>query len=69
MHCSTCRPTTTYGWLPSLSGKTESEAVADLGPTLCSVCYPTAPTEWTEGKKLTAAQAARRVDNEPVTAN
>lgn len=59
-HCSTCRPTTTYGWLPELSGKDEAEAVKDLGPTLCTVCFPSAPTEWTSGKKLTAAQAARR---------
>jgi hypothetical protein len=59
-HCSTCRPTTTYGWLPELSGKTEAKAVKDLGPTLCSVCFPSAPTAWTTGKKLTAAQAAKR---------
>jgi hypothetical protein len=60
MHCSTCRPTTRYGWLPALSGKTEAEAVKDCGPTLCSVCFPSAPTEWTTGKKITAAQAARK---------
>ena len=60
MYCSTCRPTTTYGWLPELSGKDEPEAVAELGPTLCSVCFPSAPTEWTTGKKITAAQAAKR---------
>ncbi len=50
MECSTCRPRTTYGWLPQLSGKTEAEAVADQGPMLCSVCFPTAPVEWTVGK-------------------
>jgi hypothetical protein len=59
-HCSTCRPTTTYGWLPELSGKTEAKAVKDLGPTLCSVCFPSAPTAWTTGKKITAAQAAKK---------
>lgn len=59
-HCSTCRPTTTYGWLPELSGKSEETAVAELGPTLCTVCFSSAPTEWTSGKKLTAAQAARK---------
>jgi len=59
MHCSTCRPTTTYGWLPELSGKDADTAVAELGPTLCSVCYPDAPTEWTTGRKLTAAKAAK----------
>lgn len=59
MHCSTCRPTTTYGWLPELSGSTEAEAVADLGSNLCSVCFPTAPVEH-QGGKLTAAQARNR---------
>lgn len=59
-HCQTCRPTTTYGWLPQLSGKDEASAVAELGPTLCSVCFASAPTEWTAGKKITAAQAARK---------
>jgi hypothetical protein len=60
MSCSTCRPTTTYGWLPELSDTNEADAVDELGPTLCSVCFPSAPTEWTAGKKLTAAQAAKR---------
>ena len=60
MSCSTCRPTTTYGWLPELSDTSEADAVGELGPTLCSVCFPSAPTEWTAGKKLTAAQAAKR---------
>jgi hypothetical protein len=60
MHCSTCRPTTRYGWLPALSGQDEPTAVAELGPTLCTVCFPSAPLDWTTGKKLTAAQAAKR---------
>lgn len=59
MCCSTCRPTTQYGWLPQLSGQTEEQAVKDCGPTLCTVCFPSAPLDWTEGKKLTAAQAAK----------
>lgn len=58
MHCSTCRPTTTYGWLPELSGKTEAEAVEAHGPALCSVCFASAPVEWVGGK-LTKAQAAK----------
>jgi hypothetical protein len=44
--CSTCYPTTTYGWLPNLSGKTEAEAIKHFGPAaeaLCSVCFPNAP--------------------------
>lgn len=56
MHCSTCRPTTTYGWMPELSGQTETQAVTLLGPSLCSVCFPTAPVEHVGGK-ITAAKA------------
>jgi hypothetical protein len=59
MGCSTCRPTTTYGWLPGLSGLTETDAVAEHGPALCSVCFPTAPVEMVGGW-ITAAQAQRR---------
>lgn len=60
MYCPTCRFTTTYGWLPQLSGNTEAEAVAEHGPTLCTVCFPSAPVAWTTGKKITAAQAAKK---------
>lgn len=48
MYCSTCYPTTRFGWLPELSGQTEAEAVAAHGAILCTVCYPSAPTEWTD---------------------
>lgn len=44
--CQTCRITTTFGWLPEMSGQTEAEAIAALGrhaEALCSVCFPTAP--------------------------
>lgn len=47
--CSTCYPTTAFGWLTALSGLTEADAVAAHGPLLCSVCYPSAPVEWTIG--------------------
>lgn len=46
----TIRVTTTLGWHPELSGKTEAEAVALLGPMLCTHCFPTAPVEFTVGK-------------------
>lgn len=29
---------------------TEANAVSEYGGILCTVCYPTAPTEWTEGE-------------------
>lgn len=51
--CSTCRPSTTYGWLPELSGLTEADAVKAHGMILCSVCYPSAPVEWTAGRTKT----------------
>ena len=49
MRCSTCYPTTTFNWLPELSGLTEKDAVEAYGPHLCSVCFPSAPVEWTVG--------------------
>lgn len=50
MSCSTCYITTRFGWLPNLSGLTEAEAVAAHGAILCTVCYPSAPVEWTDGR-------------------
>jgi len=47
--CTTCFPTTQYGWLYELSGLTEAEAVEEYGEILCSICYPSAPVEWTNG--------------------
>lgn len=38
--CSTCGPTTQFAFARHLSGSTEAEAVADLGPTMCTVCFP-----------------------------
>jgi hypothetical protein len=49
MGCPTCHPTTDFVWLPALSGLTEADAVAAQGPRLCTVCFPSAPTEWTSG--------------------
>lgn len=51
MSCSTCRPSTTFGWLPELSGKDEAAAVASEGTILCSVCFPSAPVAWTLGRQ------------------
>lgn len=36
---------TSMGWETRLSGKTVEEAIAELGPRLCSVCFPDAPAE------------------------
>lgn len=56
MGCSTCRPTTEFSWLPTLSGLTEAEAVAEHGAILCTVCFPSAPVEWTNGHEVAAAE-------------
>jgi hypothetical protein len=58
MNCSTCNKNgqlTQFGWLPALSGKTEAEAVAEHGAVLCTVCYPSAPVEWTNKYELEQA--------------
>jgi hypothetical protein len=57
MACHTCKITTTYGWMPDLSGLTEVDAVAKCGPALCSVCFPSAPLDALG--KLSAAQARK----------
>jgi hypothetical protein len=76
--CSTCYPTTQYRWLPEISGLTEADAVAKIGPRLCSVCFPSAPVEHRDGelhatreeretrqadrKKTADAKLAKRLD-------
>ncbi len=41
--CATLRPTSSIGWLPELSGKTEADMVMQFGPKACTVCFPSAP--------------------------
>jgi hypothetical protein len=43
--CSTVYGDTDMGWATELSGKTVDEAITELGPRLCSVCFPDAPVE------------------------
>lgn len=57
-NCRTTRSSTTFGWLPQLSGKSEAEAVQELGERLCSVCFPSAPIAW-QGGTFTRAQAGK----------
>jgi hypothetical protein len=58
MNCSTCRWDTEFAWLPEMSGLTEKDAVEAYGCILCSVCFPSAPVEWTNGTSK-ADQAAK----------
>ena len=57
--CSTCYSTTGFAPYPDLAACDEVEAVAILGETLCSVCFPSAPVEYTTGKKITKAVAKK----------
>ena len=41
--CSTCFPTTQYGWFTEYSGHDEAEIVGLAGDMACTVCYPSAP--------------------------
>ena len=58
MGCHTCLSSTTFAWLPELSGMTEADAVAAHGEILCSVCFPSAPVEWTNGTSKASKIAA-----------
>lgn len=58
MHCSTCNNgenATSFGWLPELSGLGEQDAVEAHGALLCTVCFPSAPVEWTNAYEVAAA--------------
>lgn len=61
MDCTTCFVTTQFAWLPTLSGLTEADAVAEQGEILCSICFPSAPAAWTNGvSKATQAERDAR---------
>ena len=79
MSCTTCFPTTEYGWLVDVSGLTEAEAVAAHGERLCTICYPSAPSAWTdadayyarlsrEGRGVRAAAKQARADEKAAKA-
>lgn len=62
MQCSTCFIDTDFGWLVDCSGLTEAEAVAAHGERLCTVCFPSAPSAWTDGKAYYARIARETRD-------
>jgi len=69
MQCHTCFEDTNFKWLPRLSGLTESDAVQQEGEILCTVCFPTAPVNWTQGVarrdlEARAARAAAKAERE-----
>lgn len=62
MRCSTCFDTTRFAWLPELSGASEHEAVAEYGDMMCTVCFPSAPTDPAfvrAARERAAAEAAK----------
>lgn len=55
MDCHTCnkgRQATEFALLPSFSGLGADGLVKAYGPALCSVCFPNAPTSWTDQLRL-----------------
>ncbi len=77
MECSTCNRQTSertrFGWLPNLSGLNEADAVEAHGMILCSVCFPSAPVEWTNGvskvdQATKAARAAEKAEKDAAKA-
>jgi hypothetical protein len=58
--CPTVHPTTQMAFRPEFSGLTPAEVVEQVGPALCSVCYPDAPVEHTSSNLTAIERAARR---------
>lgn len=58
MRCSTCRPTTEFGWVTELSGATEAEIIEAAGSRACTVCYPNAPVDAPAGRIFHATEQA-----------
>jgi hypothetical protein len=46
MDCGTCFATTRFEWLTFYSGADEDEIVKAAGETACTVCYPSAPSDY-----------------------
>jgi hypothetical protein len=59
--CHTCYETTQFTWVTELSGLTEQDAVTQEGEILCSICFPTAPVNWTTGvgRRIAGAREER----------
>ena len=64
--CTTCFPTTWFGWLPQVSGLPEAQIVGLAGVEACSVCYPSAPVETRNrpGRLFTADELTKQQERE-----
>ena len=58
--CSSCYITTTFALLTELSAQSCEDAIAEVGETLCTVCFPDAPIAG-KPKKITKAAVAKLV--------
>lgn len=74
-NCSTCFPTTHYGWLPQLSGCDEQVMVAEYGEKACTICFPNAPSIYKmlgsrsrQGDAAADAKAQRQAKREAAAA-
>lgn len=62
MDCSTCYPTTEYGWLVHLADCDETAMVDEYGTMACTICFPDAPTlpGWKAAEERDAAKEAEK---------
>lgn len=65
MNCSTCYPTTEFGWVVEMSDSTQAEIIEAAGSRACTVCYPNAPVDAPAGRifhatELEAEQARQK---------
>jgi hypothetical protein len=66
--CSTCFPTTRFGWLSQVSGMNEAEIVAQAGERACTRCYPSAPVNPKPCQLWTIEEQAERASAQQVAA-
>lgn len=62
MGCSSCKVTTTYALVPSLSASTAEAAIEMFGPAMCTVCFPAAPTGLKVSKALAESVGTDKFD-------
>jgi hypothetical protein len=74
MNCSTCFPTTEYGWLVELADCDEAQMIEEFGESACTVCFPDAPanpsfhTPGSRSKAALEAKAAEKAAKDAVKA-
>jgi hypothetical protein len=70
LYCKSYQRNTTLAWLPSLSGTSVEQAVAEHQEGLCSICFPDAPVAWYEKRDQAErdARAAERAAREDTKA-